>query len=339
MRINKEIFIFPVLFLAAVWMTNAFWPHTRAEDLIREVNDIMDKKVIKSEIEWKQILTPEQFRVMRKSGTESPFSGKYNDHYLEGIYHCVACSSPLFSSDAKYDHGTGWPSYTHPVDEINITYHEDFSLFMKRIEVRCASCGSHLGHVFDDGPSPSSRHYCINSAALDFNPPSKEKDEKENQLSDKLQVATFAAGCFWGVEDKFRKISGVKETVVGYTGGTMANPSYQKVCRGNTGHAEAVQIVYDPTKVPYQDLLQSFFRFHDPTQINKQGPDVGSQYRSAIFYHNQEQKNEAEYMIRQLENSGRFPAPIATQISPASEFYPAEEYHQKFFEKLSKRKR
>ena len=153
------------------------------------------------------------------------------------------------------------------------------------------------------------------------------------------EIATFAAGCFWGVEDKFCKIKGVVQTAVGFTGGAVKDPSYQQVCGGNTGHAEAVHIMYDPSIVSYTELLEAFFRFHDPTQLNKQGPDVGSHYRSAIFYHTDEQKKEAKNIIHQLENSGRFHSPIVTQIKPASEFYPAEEYHQKFYEKLSKRKR
>jgi peptide methionine sulfoxide reductase msrA/msrB len=329
MKMKKEPFIFPVLLLASIWLANAFWPHSGIEKLALEEHKTMNKKVIKTDKEWKKTLTPEQFRVMRKAGTEKPFTGKYNDHYLDGTYHCAACGTPLFASDTKYDHGTGWPSFIDPVNEDSISYHDDFSLLMKRIEVRCSTCDSHLGHVFDDGPPPSSRHFCINSVALDFRPGSTEKKE----------IATFAAGCFWGVEDKFSKITGVVETAVGFTGGTVEDPSYQQVCRGNTGHAEAVHILYNPAVVSYTELLDTFFRLHDPTQLDRQGPDVGSQYRSAIFYHNDEQKRETENVIRRLESSGRFKAPIVTQVKPASEFYKAEEYHQKFYEKLAKKKR
>lgn len=339
MSIKKEYFVFPLLFLAAVWMTNAFWPHIRSHSLIPEDKKMLKEKVEKTDADWKKILTPEQFRVMRKAGTEIPFSGKYNDHFQKGVYHCAGCGTPLFLSDTKYDHGTGWPSFTDPVDEINIEYREDLSLFMKRIEVRCAACGAHLGHVFDDGPSPSHRHFCINSVALDFQPAPLNDEKKDSEEIDKPQIATFAAGCFWGVEDKFAKIPGVVRTSVGYTGGTVKNPTYQQVCQGNTGHAEAVHILYDPTIVTYTELLDAFFRLHDPTQVNRQGPDIGFQYRSAIFYHSEEQKQEAEEFIAKLEKSGRFRAPIATQIKPGSVFYRAEEYHQKFYEKLSKRKK
>ena len=321
-------------------MTNTFWPNIRSDRLIPEGKKIMKKKVLKTDNEWKKILTPEQFRVMRKAGTEKPFSGEYNDHDLLGVYNCAGCDTPLFPSRTKYDHGTGWPSFISPVDEENIEYHEDFSLVMKRIEVRCATCGSHLGHVFDDGPAPSRRHFCINSVSLEFssNAPTK-KEEMKKTPSEELQIATFAAGCFWGVEDKFGKIEGVVRTEVGYTGGTADNPSYQQVCRGNTGHAEAVHVLYDPTIVSYAELLDAFFRLHDPTQLNMQGPDIGSQYRSVIFYHNEDQKKDAKKMIKKWGNSGRFHAPIVTQIMPASDFFPAEEYHQKFYQKLSERKK
>ncbi len=323
MRLKKELFVFPLLFLAAIWLTDHFWPSNRANRLYLEgKKTMMIKKVTKAEAEWKKILTPQQFHVMREAGTEKPFTGKYNDHYQEGLYQCVGCGTPLFRSDTKYDHGTGWPSFTDPVDEENIEYREDHSLFMKRIEVRCATCGAHLGHVFDDGPSPSRRHFCINSIALDFR-----------------EIATFAAGCFWGVEDTFSKIHGVVQTTVGYTGGSVENPSYQQVCRGDTGHAEAVHVLFDPEVVSYSELVEAFFQLHDPTQVDRQGPDFGSQYRSVIFYHNEDQKHKAEKMIESWEKSGRFSAQIATQVLPVTDFYPAEEYHQKFYRNLTERRK
>ncbi len=293
----------------------------------------MKKKVIKTDAEWKKILTAEQFEVMRKRGTERPFSGKYDDHYLKGVYKCGGCGTPLFLSDTKYDHGTGWPSFSAPVDEKNIEYRKDFSSFMERVEVVCTTCGAHLGHVFDDGPSPSRRHFCINSIALVFEAHPPESGKKAWETRKNLQTATFAAGCFWGVEEKFSKIKGVVRTSVGYTGGSVANPSYRQVCRGDTGHAESLNIAYDPSVVSYADLLDAFFRFHDPTQLDRQGPDIGSQYRSAIFYHDEKQKREAQSAVEKWEKSGRFKSPIVTQILPASVFYPAEEYHQKFYRK------
>jgi len=305
----------------------------------------MIKKVEKTNKEWKEVLTPEQYRVMRKSGTEKPFSGKYNDHYEKGIYYCAACDTPLFSSENKYDHGTGWPSFTAPFDENYIEYRKDNSLFMRRIEVRCAVCGAHLGHVFDDGPKPTHKHFCINSVSLDFkqadSQPESESDSSEKSdesatKAEKRENAIFAAGCFWGVEDKFRKTPGVISTEVGYTGGHVKNPTYKQVCTDKTGHAEAVKITFDPSLISYEELLRVFFSIHDASQLNRQGPDIGTQYRSAIFYFNDEQKMAAEKIVKELENSGRLPKSIATEIIPASEFNKAEEYHQQYYEKRKK---
>jgi peptide methionine sulfoxide reductase msrA/msrB len=337
----------------------------------------MVKKIDKTDQEWKEILTPEQYRVLRRAGTERAFTGKYNDYYDDGVYACGACGTPLFSSKAKYDHGTGWPSFTAAVDPQNVEYRKDLSHGMIRTEVRCAACGSHLGHIFDDGPAPTFKHFCINSVALNFNPaqprvqPSPpESDSSDDQgitaeraqdlmgrscsasscgeadadlpssankaaaRQDQTAVATFAAGCFWGVEDKFRKVKGVLSTRVGYTGGKVKNPTYQLVCSDKTGHAESIEITFDPAVVTYSTLLQHFFRFHDPTQVNRQGPDVGTQYRSVIFYHDEEQKSAAENMIQELSQSGQFKRPIATRVVPAAEFYPAEDYHQQYYEKM-----
>jgi peptide-methionine (S)-S-oxide reductase len=148
-----------------------------------------------------------------------------------------------------------------------------------------------------------------------------------------MAKATFGAGCFWGVEATFRRIPGVTDAAVGYLGGTLANPTYEDVCTGRTGHAEVVQVEYDPARVSYEDLLAVFWDAHDPTTLNRQGPDVGTQYRSAIFTHTPEQFAAAAESKRQLEASGRFRRPIVTEITPASDFYRAEEYHQRYLEK------
>ena len=301
-------------------------PKFMTEDQKKENTTV--KKVNKKNREWKKILTPDQYRILRKAGTERPFTGKYNLHFENGTYTCAACGNPLFSSETKYDHGCGWPSFASALDKGQVEFYDDYSLGMKRIEVRCASCGSHLGHVFNDGPAPTFTRFCINSVALDFKP-----EDSENKSETQQEIATFAAGCFWGVEHKFRQIEGVLSTRVGYTGGDVKSPTYKLVCTGKTGHAESVEITFDPSRVTFEDLLESFFRLHDPTQVNRQGPDVGTQYRSVIFFHSPEQKHAAEKFIKGLENSKRFRKPVATKVIPVKEFYEAEDYHQQYYEK------
>jgi len=290
----------------------------------------MARKITKSDTEWKESLTTEQDLISRPCVTEPPFSGKFNTHFEKGTYVCSACKAPLFRWDTKYDHGTGWPSFTSPISEEGTEYLEDRSFSMKRTEVRCAACGAHLGHVFDDGPAPSFEHYCINSASLDFIP-----EEKASAF--KSETAVFAAGCFWGVEYKFREIRGVKDTEVGYTGGMTENPDYGQVCTDRTGHAEAVRVTFDPSIIPYEDLVRFFFTIHDPTQVNRQGPDVGTQYRSMIFTADEAQKKTAQGVMDELQASGRFTKPIATGIVPFSKFTRAEEYHQRYYEKNKKK--
>ena len=277
-------------------------------------------------------LPPEVVEVTQRAGTERPNSSPLVHNKEKGVYVSAVGGLPLFRSEDKFESGTGWPSFVRSFDPAHVVEKSDASHGMERVELLDARSGAHLGHVFDDGPPPTGKRYCINGVALKFIPDGTPLPPESQPV--KLEKAYFAGGCFWGVEDVFEQIPGVVDASSGYMGGTLANPGYKQVCSGTTGHAEAVEITFAPALVGYAELLKVFFDNHDATTMNRQGPDVGSQYRSAIFPATQEQRRQAEEMIRKLNASERYQKrPIVTAVEPTAVFYRAEEYHQDYHRK------
>ena len=326
------------------------------------VGPIEIPKVEFSDDEWRRRLTPQQFEVLRSKGTERPFCGTLLDNKKQGVYTCAGCGLPLFSSDAKFNSGTGWPSFFQPIGAENVVNEHDHAYGMARTEILCGRCDGHLGHVFDDGPRPTGLRFCLNSESLNFtsseqlasladpatSKPTAADRPVTNQRADTaatdhngsqsgtpgaLDSAVVAGGCFWCTEAAFAQLAGVADVESGYAGGNPDTANYEDVCSGATGHAEAIRIQFDPAKISFAQLLDVFFDAHDPTQLNGQGNDHGTQYRSAIFFADETQQRAAEAKIAQLNASGKFRRPIVTTLEPLVEFYPAEEYHQDYADK------
>lgn len=267
-------------------------------------------------------LTPEEEYVILQKGTERPFSGEFNNHKEAGTYICRRCDAPLYRSEDKFESDCGWPSFD---DEIEGAVRRQLDADGHRVEIVCANCDGHLGHVFEgEGFTPKNTRHCVNSISMKFIP------AVETVVHEK---AIFASGCFWGTEYHFNRKDGVISTTVGYTGGHKQEPTYKEVCTGTTGHVEAVEVVYDPDRVSYEELTRLFFETHDQGQEDGQGPDIGDQYRSVVFYMNNNQKQVAEKLIEILRDKDY---KVATELAPAARFWEAEDYHQDYYDNNGK---
>jgi len=273
-------------------------------------------------VEYNKLTNFEKYVILEK-GTERAFTGEYDKHYEVGTYLCKQCDAPLYNSTSKFDSGCGWPAFD---DEIVGAVKRIPDKDGQRTEIVCNNCGGHLGHVFTgERFTDTNTRHCVNSVSLKFKPAVQEGNESKN-----LETAIFAAGCFWGVEHHFKIAKGVISTQVGYIGGKTKNPTYTEICYSNTGHAEAIKVVYDPSITDFETMAKLFFEIHDPGQLNRQGPDIGDQYRSEIFYFNDSQKEISLRLIEILKSKGY---KVVTLLTPISEFFPAEDYHQDYYSK------
>ena len=274
------------------------------------------RRVAKTGAEWRAQLTPEQYRITRQAGTERAHSSAMCTLFEPGKYACVCCDSLLFDAGEKFNSGTGWPSFTQPIQENAISYRKDDSHGMVRVEVNCNTCDAHLGHVFQDGPEPSGLRYCINAVSL-------------MKIASSERKVTFGGGCFWCTEAIFQHLKGVSKVESGYSGGDVANPTYREVCSGETGHAEVIEITYDPNQISYEEIVGVHLSTHNPTTLNQQGADHGTQYRSIIFFRDASEKATAERLVVELRE--RIGKRVFTEIKPFVQFYRAEASHQNYY--------
>lgn len=266
-------------------------------------------------------LTPSEAHIILEKGTEPPGSGEYDQHFESGLYVCRQCDAPLYQSEAKFASGCGWPSFDEEIPGMVLRQPDADG---RRVEIVCANCLGHLGHVFEgERYTDKNTRHCVNSLSMRF--------VSQVDAAQQFATAVFASGCYWGTEYWFAKAQGVIATTVGYAGGAVANPSYKQVCSGATGHAESVRVIFDPRETTYAALVQLFFETHDPAQIDGQGPDKGAQYRSVIFFVDQDQKETAQMYKQLLQQQG---VNVATQLEPLQEFFPEGDwYHHKYYQK------
>ncbi|MEZ5047190.1 MAG: bifunctional methionine sulfoxide reductase B/A protein [Chitinophagaceae bacterium] len=296
-----------------------------------KIKNVSSDVLLKSDTDWKNELTDEQYYILREKGTERPYSGKLLLNKEKGIYKCAACGNELFTDEMKFDSHCGWPSFDKEIAGGKIIQKVDNSLGMKRTEIACAKCGGHLGHIFDDGPTETGKRYCVNSVSLSFTPAENTNTNVPNASNfNATDTVVLGGGCFWCTEAIYEELSGVISVESGYSGGKTKDPSYEEVSSGNTGHAEVTRIIYNTKETSLDEILKVFFIGHDPTTLNSQGADYGTQYRSVIFYKNENQKNIAQSLINTL-NKEVYDGKIVTQLKPFETFYIAEKYHQDYY--------
>ena len=263
-------------------------------------------------------LTPFEQEVLLRKGTERAGTGLYTHYKQSGTYYCKGCGVALYRSDDKFESGCGWPSFDQEIAGAVIRKPD---IDGRRTEIVCANCKGHLGHVFEgEGYTAKNTRHCVNSVSMKF----------VAADSSTYKSAIFASGCFWGTEYFLARVPGVIKTMVGYSGGHMQNPDYKSVCAGTTGHVECVEVTYDPGLVDYRALCEKFFETHDFGQENGQGPDIGSQYLSVLFYGDDSERKVAESVVGELRKMGH---KVATKLRAVETFWPGEEYHRDYYER------
>ena len=290
----------------------------------KEKDTTMNFEINKTAEEWRKTLTEKQYYILREKGTDKPYSGEFLLNKEKGNYTCAACGNVLFSSDSKFDSHCGWPSFDEQINNKAIVTKEDNSAGMQRIEIMCGKCGGHLGHIFDDGPTETGKRYCVNSTSLSF-------EEATTTSNSNIETITLGGGCFWCMEAIFQELKGVKSVKSGFSGGMNTTATYKEVCSGNTGHAEVIQIEFDNSVISLAQILKVFFTVHDPTTLNRQGADAGTQYRSAIFYRTEEQKKLANEIVQSLTLAKAYDQPIVTEVTMFKGFIMAEDDHQNYY--------